>query len=816
MCNANGKIFPFNPTFISKLDTKNITENPLGDFNINKCGLYDIDIIAGFLAQLSQEVLVHAPVILYEFIPKELKNNIVQKPEGRFIMEQIDNFFLETLKGKVILRTDNESYNKKKTCCTEFRNCLKNEIDKNGDRLCYKLDSRVAFFASKDLNKDNYRQILNPIIEKYNELSSSKEMPDVVLHPKEPIIYYTCPYSSFFEIIFPVFYEKQVIGCVMIGGVCIGGNDYKTIYNNFLSIISKEASEISSEKLNKLQKAIIFDLKKDKEKNQLIIDSYQNDGAEIVKKIKSSKQIDCAYKDSLELIKKHISNFEERYSKRVELLWYSYITQEFNNIKLDFYDKAHSQSSDLRNNKKKFTVKNLSNIIEEKLKYIAYKFFENNDFIRIFGREDFSRTELKLLAASDRDENNKFENFIFDLDKIPSQIINAKKSISNKELFDIIDTKELEKGIRVKLDQGYQDVKIGDDEIIRYYPTLSPKVTFVIWKRYNAENKQIGQYSILKNALLDFYTYIAATYATLWGSQTDKRLEDTIRIARHESHQIMTKIKDSLLTNFDNINRLKEITVNNTLHKKVNDIFIYLDLLRFTLEKSSFLFRKKDLTIVEIDLYDTFNKALNLFRSQIELKGLWLSYPKFEYLSKVALKADKIQFEHVINNLIDNAVKYCYRGTQIVIEVSETDQYNILTVVSYGPKINKLNEIFELYQRDTENVEGEGIGMYLAREIIQAHGGNINAVSTEQSLLNIPCIENYIENKSFFKKSLSFNEIDEIENTIANNYSESNIEDIIAPRAKHGGFRYIPLPTTFLLEYQNKIYKNNFIVKLKK
>ena len=348
------------------------------------------------------------------------------------------------------------------------------------------------------------------------------------------------------------------------------------------------------------------DIKARERKLELILERKPEEGPAIVEGLRAGKTITEAYRVAMIHINDYISKFEDRFAKRVELHWYKYINQEFNAIKNSFHKKSQEQFIALNSRKKSFSVRDLSVIIEETLKTIAQKFFDEGDFIRIFGLVDFNQSVLRLLAASDRDGSMKLKNLIFNTSKIPESIIRKGQNISNK---DDADGKYLKDGFEFTIGKRKPDIR--KDDIIRYYPTLSSKVTFIIWKRYNSDNSELDQFRNLKNALLDFYTSIAATYASLWGSETDKRLEDTIRIARHESFQVITRIQDTLQSNFTDSDKLERIIRNNTFSKKVDDIFIYLKLMRFTMDKGAFLFRRDDIKLAPLDLYQIFNKSLS-------------------------------------------------------------------------------------------------------------------------------------------------------------------------------------------------------------
>ncbi|MDB4901804.1 MAG: chemotaxis protein CheR [Mucilaginibacter sp.] len=82
----------------------------------------------------------------------------------------------------------------------------------------------------------------------------------------------------------------------------------------------------------------------------------------------------------------------------------------------------------------------------------------------------------------------------------------------------------------------------------------------------------------------------------------------------------------------------------------------------------------------------------------------------------------------IMYNLISNAIKFKGDESPVVrIHTKKEDDYVVLTVQDNGTGIpvNKLNKVFEMYGRLKMDIEGHGIGLYLAKKIVDAAGGNI-------------------------------------------------------------------------------------------
>lgn len=93
---------------------------------------------------------------------------------------------------------------------------------------------------------------------------------------------------------------------------------------------------------------------------------------------------------------------------------------------------------------------------------------------------------------------------------------------------------------------------------------------------------------------------------------------------------------------------------------------------------------------------------------------------------------DKFRLEQVLVNLLSNAVKYG-AGKPIDIYLSQKDGTAILEVADQGIGIQAESQtrIFERFERavSKQNISGLGLGLFIVRQILEAHGGNISVAS---------------------------------------------------------------------------------------
>jgi PAS domain S-box-containing protein len=108
-------------------------------------------------------------------------------------------------------------------------------------------------------------------------------------------------------------------------------------------------------------------------------------------------------------------------------------------------------------------------------------------------------------------------------------------------------------------------------------------------------------------------------------------------------------------------------------------------------------------------------------------------------VSPLMIVGDGSRLEQVFHNLISNAVKYSPAGGAITIDLSAEGAYARADITDSGLGIPAaaLAHLFKRFYRverdTTQQIQGSGIGLYVAKEIITSHGGTIRVVSAENA-----------------------------------------------------------------------------------
>lgn len=120
------------------------------------------------------------------------------------------------------------------------------------------------------------------------------------------------------------------------------------------------------------------------------------------------------------------------------------------------------------------------------------------------------------------------------------------------------------------------------------------------------------------------------------------------------------------------------------------------------------------------------NRIAERFRTQTKVHTIVVDFPP----NFPVVLADEDRISQVLSNLLSNAIKYSPDGGEIRISGKALPQYVVICVSDQGPGIapDDIPHVFDRFYRSSDaarKTKGAGLGLYLARAVVEAHKGRI-------------------------------------------------------------------------------------------
>ena len=140
-----------------------------------------------------------------------------------------------------------------------------------------------------------------------------------------------------------------------------------------------------------------------------------------------------------------------------------------------------------------------------------------------------------------------------------------------------------------------------------------------------------------------------------------------------------------------------------------------------------------ELNPVELQLGSEIEEIVTGMQTQIDEKKIDLVLDIPQGLCPVM--ADRLRLTQVMTNLVSNACKYSPQGARVTIQAREEDEGVRIDVSDTGIGISPedqeqlFTKFFRADNSPTREVSGSGLGLYITKHLIEAHGGRIWASS---------------------------------------------------------------------------------------
>lgn len=205
--------------------------------------------------------------------------------------------------------------------------------------------------------------------------------------------------------------------------------------------------------------------------------------------------------------------------------------------------------------------------------------------------------------------------------------------------------------------------------------------------------------------------------------------------------ELVTNISHDLKTPLTSIINYTDILLNKDISDNEKEDYLKIlnvkslklkSLIEDLFEISKITSGKEKLNLNKVDLIELINQSLGEFSSDINKNNIEINFEASN--KKVLMNLDGNKISRVFENLIGNIAKYSLRGTRayINVEIINKDVIIIFKNISKDKLKVDNEELFNRFTRGDSSrnskVEGNGLGLTIAKSIIELHSGKINVI----------------------------------------------------------------------------------------
>lgn len=273
---------------------------------------------------------------------------------------------------------------------------------------------------------------------------------------------------------------------------------------------------------------------------------------------------------------------------------------------------------------------------------------------------------------------------------------------------------------------------------IFFYVFLSKMVTYFRQVENGIDNivsdseesiKMITELKPIESKLIDIKSTLKRQEQE--AQEAEKRKNDLIVFLAHDLKTPLTSVV-AYLSMLDSYKELPEEERERYTHIALEKSIRLGELINEFFEITKFNLQEIILEPVELNLTMMLEQVADEFYGVFQGKNLICEVEAEENLM-VYGDADKLA--RVFDNILRNAVSYCKADSRIRISAVRTENANVIVFSNQGEQIpaEKLDTIFEKFYRLDEarhsETGGAGLGLAIAKEIVELHGGTICAES---------------------------------------------------------------------------------------
>lgn len=222
--------------------------------------------------------------------------------------------------------------------------------------------------------------------------------------------------------------------------------------------------------------------------------------------------------------------------------------------------------------------------------------------------------------------------------------------------------------------------------------------------------------------------------------ELDQMKTDFISIASHQLRTPLTAIKGYSSMLLEDTYGELPLKVRGTVEKVFQSaqrlIFIVNDLL----DTSRIEQGRLQVSFERVEVANIIKDVVEELKPNAETRGIQLQLEMSPDDAEIVVQADPSKLRQVVTNLIDNAIKYTEQGS-VTVALRKTSGGNraLISVkdTGFGMSAQSMQNLFQKFSRAKNvsklHVDGSGLGLFIAKQIIEAHNGRIWAESAGEN-----------------------------------------------------------------------------------
>lgn len=199
------------------------------------------------------------------------------------------------------------------------------------------------------------------------------------------------------------------------------------------------------------------------------------------------------------------------------------------------------------------------------------------------------------------------------------------------------------------------------------------------------------------------------------------------------THEFKTPLSSIILA-ADYLKSREEIFTDEKLAKYMSIISLQSSKLNVQIERILNLAKTEnnslELDLQKIDLIELTQKIKENFKTKFPETII-----NIEAETNFTILADEFHLINLINNLIENAIKYCDKKPEILIQLSNSKGKTKIEIIDNGPGIPPkhlpfiFDKFYRVNQKDNTRKPGFGLGLFYVKKIVDLHNWKITATS---------------------------------------------------------------------------------------